>query len=34
MKKSWLLLAIIFYHLQSYSQQVQISKEELHCINT
>ena len=29
MKKSWLLLAIMFYHLQSYSQQVQISKEEL-----
>jgi len=29
MKKSWLVLAILFYHLQSYSQQVQISKEEL-----
>ncbi len=29
MKKSWLILAILFYHLQSYCQQVQISKEEL-----
>jgi regulator of RNase E activity RraA len=29
MKKSWLLLAIMFYHLPSYSQQVQISKDEL-----
>jgi len=29
MKKSWLLLAIMFYQLQSYSQQVQISKDEL-----
>lgn len=29
MKKSWLILAIIFFHVQSYSQQVQISKEEL-----
>jgi regulator of RNase E activity RraA len=29
MKKSWLVLAIVFCHLQSYSQQVQISKEEL-----
>lgn len=29
MKKSWLLLAIMFYHLQSYCQQVQISKDEL-----
>jgi len=28
-KRSWLVLAIIFYHLQSYSQNVQISKEEL-----
>ena len=28
MKKSWLLLAIMFYHLQSYCQQVQISKDE------
>jgi regulator of RNase E activity RraA len=28
-KKSWLVLAIIFYQLQSYSQHVQISKEEL-----
>ncbi|MGZ8551031.1 MAG: RraA family protein [Chitinophagaceae bacterium] len=28
-KKSWLVLAIIFYQLQSYSQNVQISKEEL-----
>jgi regulator of RNase E activity RraA len=28
-KRSWLVLAIIFYHLQSYSQNVQISKDEL-----
>ena len=28
-KKSWLVLAIIFCQLQSYSQNVQISKEEL-----
>jgi len=28
-KRSWLVLAFIFYHFQSYSQNVQISKEEL-----
>ncbi len=28
-KRSWLVLAIIFCHLQSYNQNVQISKEEL-----
>jgi regulator of RNase E activity RraA len=28
-KRSWLALAIIFCHLQSYTQNVQISKEEL-----
>ena len=29
MKKSWLVLGVVFLYLQSYSQQVQISKEEL-----